>query len=120
MTVGYKIRPYNPEWKNLDAQSVDETAGAWIPVNDCRQVNWLLKTSAGVSAGTVVFESKETNDPADTTTPNQIDSMDCATLGASAEYGQSFPMPPGGFIRTRISDPIVGGTVTTFVNGLLQ
>ena len=116
--IGKKIRPYSLEWKNLDAQSVDETKGEGLAFNDCRQVDYMVKTSAGVSAGKVVFENATEKDYAGTWNP--LMEVDCADLGASAELGGTFPDPPGGFTRSRISEAIVGGTITTFLNGLLQ
>lgn len=116
--TGKKFRPYNTDNVTLNAASVDETKGTPISFHDCRQIDWLVKTSAGVATGVVELESADASDYSGNW--NNIDSIDVATIGAGAEYGNSFPCPPGSWVRARISTVIGGGTVTVYLNGLLQ
>jgi hypothetical protein len=92
--------------------------GRAIAFNDCRQVNWLLIGSGTIDGGTVVVESAHIQDFSGTW--NELDSIDASTLTGGKLYGNTYPMPPGGFLRIRISSDITGGgTVEGRVNGLL-
>lgn len=112
----YKFRP------GTDAEiSLDEaTTGTGLPkaFNDSRQVNWLVEGSGTIDGGTVVIESAHDQNYAGTW--NELDSVDASTLTGGKLYGNTYPMPPGGFVRARIGTNITGGgNITVRLNGLL-
>jgi hypothetical protein len=113
----YKFRP------GADAEiSLEEaTDGAGEPkaFNDSRQVNWLVEGAGTIDAGVVKIESA--HDPNYAGIWNELDSIDAVTLTGGKLYGNTYPMPPGGFVRGRIDDPITGGgTITVRLNGYLS
>jgi hypothetical protein len=98
----------------------DSTTGTGRPIafNDCRQVNWLIIGAGTISGGAVVIESAHAQDYSGTW--NELDNLDATTLSGGKLYGNTFPMPPGAFVRIRISSDITGGgTIEGRVNGLL-
>lgn len=117
MSTNAKFLPNDPQSISLNAAA--SGTGTVIPMNSCRQINWIVESSAGVSAGVVKIECAAAADYPGTWF--ELDSLDFSTIGASAAVGGSFPHPPGGFVRARIVAPgnITGGTVTARINGLL-
>lgn len=112
----YKFRPGSAD--SLSLNQVTTGTGTAIAFNDCRQVSWLVTGSGTISSGTVLIESADSLTYSGTW--NQLDSIDASTLTGGATTGNTFPMPPGGFVRGRISANIVGGgNVTVALNGLL-
>jgi len=112
----YKFTPSDPASISLNAATTG--TGTAIAFNDCRQVNWIVTGAGTISGGTVVIESSY--DPTYVGVWNQLDSIDASTLSGGAAIGNTYPMPPGGFCRARISDPITGGgTIAVRLNGLL-
>lgn len=113
--IGYKFRPGSDAEISLE----DATTGTGLPkaFNDCRQVNWLVEGEGAISAGVVKIESAHDQNYAGTW--NELDSIDAITLTGGALYGNTFPMPPGGFVRARISTTVADGTITVRLNGLL-
>lgn len=91
--------------------------GRALAFNDCRQVNWIIVSEGTISAGTVVIESAHAQDYAGVW--NELDSLDATTLDGGKAYGNTYPMPPGGFVRARISSNITGGgSISARLNGL--
>lgn len=114
--IGYKFRPGSDAEISLD----EVTTGTGSPkaFNDSRQINWLVEGSGTISGGVVKIESA--HDQSYAGLWNELDSVDASTLSGGALYGNTFPMPPGGFVRARISSNITGGgNVTVRLNGLL-
>lgn len=114
--VGYKYTPGSDAELSLD--TVTTGTGSVKALNDCRQCNWLFVGAGTISGGTVKIESAAAPDYAGTW--NELDSLTAADLTGGAASGGTYPMPPGGFVRARVSSNITGGgTVTVRINGLL-
>jgi hypothetical protein len=113
--TAYKFSPADSASISLNAATTG--TGKAIAFNDCRQVNWLIEGQGTISGGTVVIESAHAYDY--TGTWNELDTVDATTLSGGKLYGNTFPMPPGGFVRARISSDIQGGgAITARLNGL--
>lgn len=113
--TAYKYTPGS----NAEISLEDATTGtgAAKSFNDCRQVNWLIEGEGTINAGTVIVESAHAHDYAGTW--NELDTVNAADLTGGKLSGNTYPMPPGGFVRARIGVPIAGGgTITARLNGL--
>jgi hypothetical protein len=111
----YKFYPGDSASISLSA--VTTGTGTAIAFNDCRQVNWIITGDGTISGGTVKIECAHANDYSGAW--HELDSVDAATLTGGAAYGNTFPMPPGGFVRARVSSNITGGgSITARLNGL--
>lgn len=112
----YKFSPASTASISLSAATTG--TGVAIPFNDCRQTNWLIEGTGTIGSGTVVIECAHAGDYAGTWC--ELDSIDASTLSGGKLYGNTFPMPPGGFVRIRISSNITGGgNITGRLNGLI-
>ncbi len=115
--VGYKFRLNSTDGYSLSAATTG--TGTAFPFNDCRQVNWEIVSDGTTSGGTVKIESASASDYSGTW--NELDSLDASTISGGASYGNTTPMPPGGWVRARVSSNITGGgSITVKLNGLLQ
>jgi hypothetical protein len=113
----FKFSPGSAASISLNAATAP-SAGVAIAFNDCRQVNWLIQGSGAIDGGTVIVESAHSQDYSGTW--NLLDSVEAATLNGGALYGNTFPMPPGGFVRIRIDTEITGGgNIVGRLNGLI-
>lgn len=112
----FKFSPGNNASVSLNA--VTTGTGSVIAFNDCRQVNWLIIGSGTISSGIVVIESGYAQDQPGGW--NELDSIDASTLNGGLSTGGTYPAPPGGFVRARISSDITGGgNISVRLNGLL-
>jgi hypothetical protein len=114
--TSYKFSPSDAA--SISLSEATTGTGRAIAFNDCRQVNWLVEGAGTISGGTVVIESAHAQDYSGVW--NQLDEVGAITLTGGALYGNTYPMPPGGFLRARISSNITGsgGQVTVRLNGL--
>lgn len=113
----YKFSPSGPASISLN-EATAEAAGVALPFNDCRQVNWLCEGEGVIDGGVVIIESAHASDYSGTW--NELDSIEAVTLTGGELYGDTYPMPPGAFVRGRIAEEITGGgSVTVRINGLL-
>ncbi len=114
--VGYKYSPNSGADISLDA--VTTGTGSVKALNDCRQCNWMFIGAGTITGGTVVVESATAIDYAGTW--NELDTLTASDLSGGKATGGTYPMPPGGFVRGRVSSNITGGgTITVKINGLL-
>jgi hypothetical protein len=112
----YKFPPGSDA--SISLEDATTGTGRALPFNDSRQVNWLIEGIGAISAGTVVIESAHLDDYSGAW--NELDNFDAVALDGGKLYGNTYPMPPGGFVRARIGDDIEGGgSVTVRLNGLL-
>jgi len=112
----YKFSPTDSASISLSGATTG--TGSVKAFNDCRQVNWMVRGEGTIDGGTVVIESAHAQDYAGTW--NQLDEIDATTLTGGALSGNTYPMPPGGFLRGRISSNITGGgSISVYLNGLL-
>ena len=83
----------------------------------CRQVSWFTEYSGTITSGTILVEYAHTQDYAGTW--SLLATIDAANLSLGTDGSGTYPgLVP--FTRTRIAGgaPIVGGTVTTRINGI--
>ncbi len=112
----YKFSPSDAASVSLSAAT--SGTGTVKAFNDCRQVNWIVEGSGTIDGGVVKIECAASVDYSGTW--HELDSIDAADLTGGKAYGNTFPMPPGGFLRIRISSAITGGgNITGRLNGLL-
>jgi hypothetical protein len=107
-----KFRPGDVSGRVLNAVTTGTSQA--IAFNDCRRVNWIVEGSAGVGAGAVTIETA--NDSAYGGTWAQVAAP--ITVVASAQLQGSADVPPGGWVRARVSTNVTGGTATVWLNGL--
>lgn len=111
----YKFSPGSDASISLD--EVASGTGSAKAFNDCRQVNWLVEGDGTINGGTVIIESAHSLDYAGVW--NELDVINAVDLTNGKLYGNTYPMPPGGFVRARIGGPITGGgSITVRLNGL--
>jgi hypothetical protein len=114
----YKFTPKSVPTRSLH-EATAVSSGTAIPLNDCRQTEWVVEGSGTISSGTVVIESSD--DPSYTGTWNQLDSITASSLTGGALYSDTVPMAGGGFVRGRITVEIGGGgNISVRINGLLN
>src|SRR5262245_19302567 len=109
-------RPNHPDSLSLNAVTASGP-GVAIPVNDSRQVTWLIKGAGTISGGTVIIETAD--DQHYLGQWNQLDSINATEVSGGKLTGNTWPMPPGNFIRGSIGDPITGGgNISVIFDGL--
>ena len=108
--------PNDTDAYSLTAQTAIQT-GTIKPMNHCRQVGWFTEYTGTPSDGTIIIEWSEQSGYAGTW--NQLAEIDCANLVAGTDGAGTYPGPIG-FVRARISDTVVGGTVSVRFNGELN
>lgn len=95
----------------------------WVDVSDCLELAVQVVTSAGISAGAIIFE--QTNDPAfaainvpvtEANVPGGAQLTGAQTLTANASRMFLVPILAR-FVRCRISTGVTGGTVRAFAMG---
>lgn len=112
----YKFSPADSAGVSLNGAT--SGTGTVKAFNDSRQVNWIVEGSGTIDGGVVKIECAASVDYSGTW--HELDSVDASTLTGGKAYGNTFPMPPGGFVRGRISSNITGGgNITVRLNGLL-
>jgi hypothetical protein len=109
-------------WANpipgLSAASALNAASNVIPLGSLSSVGGLLRWSAGVTDGEVVFEMAPTPDYAGTwTVVYRSNFVDDSQAASSVADPLTWPGPFSGFGRWRVSEAIIGGTVTTETQG---
>lgn len=112
-----KFRPYNTDRFSLNA--VATGTGTAISFHDCRQVSWEVRVNGTASSGgPVIIETNEiAQDYAGVW--HELDSVDPTTLTGDDVYHNTYPGPVG-WVRGRLSTPVVGGAVVSVpLNGLL-
>lgn len=115
MTLGKKFSPDSSE--NASLSAVTTGTGKAIPVNDCRQVTWMVTYSGTTSGGAIVIEHAPTIDYAGTW--QLLDTITAANLSAGSEGSGTYPGLLS-FVRARITSNITGGgSITAYINGLL-
>jgi len=99
----------------LNTDLLTGVVNGWYDCGANRSIALQIVTSAGVSAGTIVFET--TNDPAQTgvgvalTPANTTSAGHVTTVSPGASASQMYVGTVGRYFRARISVAFVGGTV---------
>ena len=101
----------------LSLNAATTGTGSVHAFNDCRQTIWTVTTNGEVTDGTVIIESS--NDAAYAGTWTEQDSVDLAAMGTDEKYSNTYPAFSAGFWRARVSETVVGGTVSVELNGSL-
>ena len=116
--VGKKFVP-STQSDAISLNAATTGTGTAISFHDCRQVDWLVVGAGTISGGTIVIECAAAADYAGTWF--ELDSITASSLTGGAATGGTYPDPPGGFVRARVSFNVTGGgSVTVYLNGLLQ
>lgn len=91
--------------------------GKVFACNICRQMNWFTRYTGTPSAGVYRIEWCVTPDAADAQW-RQLAEYNAADLVTDPAAGQGTWPGPMGYIRVRVTDPVVDGTITVYINGL--
>jgi hypothetical protein len=92
--------------------------GEPLAVNSCKQGSWFTTYTSTPSDGTIIIEMAATRDYAGIWI--QLDEIDCSLLPAANPPGSGTYPGVLNFMRARISETVVGGTVSVYLNGLQE
>lgn len=89
--------------------------GKALPMNICRQIGWFTERTGTLTAGVYVIEWADSIDYAGTW--REIAEINATDVETGDDGAGEYPGPKG-FVRARVTTPIVGGTITVYLNGL--
>ncbi len=108
-------RKFAADFESLTNKSANQQ-GLWADLSDCKQIDYgIVKASGTITAGVVELVSRQNENQS----LMRVGEFDLSTMAFINTRGfqSSEPKPNGAQFAWIITTPIVGGTITCFING---